>query len=967
MQLVEQSAVADPAEDEVSSPSGIEKVPSVIQFSAPLYLCAEADGQLVAHVLRIGDATQKASVRYTTVDASAKAGHKYEHKSGTLIFEPGDIVKDICVPLYQDERWDATLEFQLTLDNAKGAQLGLYLNTCRAKILDDDYYPTNKHTSRAPLTSFKLMKEYIRMNLDDPVIWSSTLKHVALDLYKGLYFFLTLYLQIYLVDVVLAPSEERETSHHHGGAEEAEEEPTETRLLLGGIHVAARVLGRMLKEEAEGEEEEPTFAMPHELIIPHHRRMTAVVIAALYIVPFALVHVCDVMRTQLKIPYEARKTTQASLLTKFLNYKDSARVTINVGEITMTMMRDAVEVCDFGYMKMLSVIGIWIKLVFALVFILSENRLAVIPLIAYPLVLGAFLVCRERMTIRVFEHKAKQQNHMVQVVNDAVSNYRLIADFLLRPNIVDNYARAIDDYHKHEKECARLITNSMYMARWLTTLLVGAWMVFGSFKVTTVGGTITLGAFLATINVFKEVGMEMQEIYSECMEIQRSFGPLEKIAYYMNLETDLQDKFRVSKEQHVHGHREHMMARQKVTVREGLKMPKGDVDFCASHPAFVVDTIPIMIKNLTYNHEKHLVCSNLSAEFHQGGLYAIVGPAHHGKGTLLKLLGQVLLPSEGSGEVFTPPHIRVLHLSQCECLLNDNLLQNILLYTPEQKVLGGRERVRKICRYLGFQEHVLKYLDLPDSLMKEWAPMLTHTDHSRLQLARAFVMNPECLVMHKPDMVFGPDEVGQIMRLIRQHVNERGIELPPEGRQFRRPRTVFYTCATLAGLNAADLVFEVKQDGSAQVRNPLKFKIVSAKGLPSFVIGGLSDPYCICELVGKPRTRVRSPTIFKSLNPVWNFNVEFDHFTEDDAIKFSIYDADDLKDDDFMAIQSIHSKDLLHGGRSQEILLTSAKQGTKATLKIEIVSDLSNIMRVVPTSTFHAVQSEIARAPGHFA
>jgi len=515
-----------------------------------------------------------------------------------------------------------------------------------------------------------------------------------------------------------------------------------------------------------------------------------------------------------------------------------------------------------------------------------------------------------------------------------------------------------------------VITNSMYMAPWLTTLLVGAWMVYGSFKVTTVGGTITLGAFLATINVFKEVGMEMQEIYSECMEIQRSFGPLETICYYMNLDTDLQDRLRISKDKHVQGHRETVMARQKVIDTataggQGLKMPKGDVDFCAGHPAFVVDTIPIQIKNLTYHYEKHLVCSNLSAEFHQGGLYAFVGPAHQGKGTLLKLLGQVLLPSEGSGEVFIPPHLRILHLSQCECLLNDNLLQNILLYTPERKVLGGEERVRKICQYLGFQENVLKFLDLPDSLMKEWAPMLTHSDHSRLQLARAFVMNPECLVMHKPDMVFGPDEVGPIMKLIRQHVNERGIELPPEGRQFRRPRTVFYTCTTLAGLNAADLVFEVKRDGSAQVRHPLKFKIVGAKGLPSFDIGGSSDPYCICELAGKPRTRVRTPTIVKNLSPVWNFDVEFEHFTEDDAIKFCIYDADDLKADDFMANHSIHIKDLLHGGRSQELLLTSAKAGTKATLKIEIVSDLSNTTRVVPVSTFHAVQPEQGRAPAH--
>ena len=69
----------------------------------------------------------------------------------------------------------------------------------------------------------------VRMNLQNSTIFWDTLKLVLLDQIKNVYFYMTIYLQMYLIDEVL------------GG--EGEEEGAEERRLLATIRVGATLLG----------------------------------------------------------------------------------------------------------------------------------------------------------------------------------------------------------------------------------------------------------------------------------------------------------------------------------------------------------------------------------------------------------------------------------------------------------------------------------------------------------------------------------------------------------------------------------------------------------------------------------------------------------------------------------------------------------------------------------------------------
>mmetsp|Transcript_37274 Transcript_37274/g.112521 ORF Transcript_37274/g.112521 Transcript_37274/m.112521 type:complete len:809 (-) Transcript_37274:21-2447(-) len=784
-------AAEDP-EQSARAPAGNEN--AILQFSTELFFATEGeDHQMQIDVVRLGDSTGVSKVDYKTVDASAKAGEKYEATSGTLTFEAGEHMKSITVEILDDDKWNATLEFKVDLENPQGAQLGKYLHTCRVKVIDDDLFPTNKYAenfksgTQEEIPGAGLFFEYIKLCLHDPQVKWKTIKCILLDQLKGVYFFITMWLQLYMIDTVLhahAP---------HGEAGEAGEE----RLLAEANSTSRRFLARALHEEHGEGEEEGFGLMLHALLVPGSRRQTAMLVAAVYIVPFFLIHLTDFWMCFISLRGSIRKLLQANLLRKFLNYKEEIRPTITLSQIQMAMVRDVQEVVEFGFMKLLSLARIFGKLTFAMIFILAESPVGSVPLLVCPVILGIFLWCRESLTMGVAEAQAHAQDDVVQHVTDTVKNFRVIADFSMRPKMVDTYETSIDHYD--QKECHQLavLANNSAAAPLLSTLIIGIYIVFATYMITS-GAEYSIGTFVTTINVFKEVGKEIQEITLETIEIQRTFEPLQKIANYMNMPTDMADRKRINR----------MRRQDGASRREDAKKTKAE-------GAFAVDAIPISVKDLSFKFgEGELLLSKVTAEWEQGKLYAFVGPAHQGKGTLLKLLGQVYMPhEEEGGNVFVPPHLRILHLHNEALIMHGTLMQNLLLGQSLERV-GGMERVRRICTLLRFEPKLLEHLSNEDS--KSWHTLLTDTASSRLTLARAFLMNAEVMALHKPLSSFNKEEARRIMQLLRQHVAERGLELPEAEQRLRRPRTVFFTAGDMEPVAGVDKSYRISRSGGVE-------------------------------------------------------------------------------------------------------------------------------------------------------
>jgi hypothetical protein len=90
-----------------------------------LYLTATFRGlegsNAIVTVQRFGSTQVTSTIQYSTSDGTAVAGSDYVATSGTLVFNPGDQLKDFLVPLIYDKLLEPTETINLTLSNPTGS------------------------------------------------------------------------------------------------------------------------------------------------------------------------------------------------------------------------------------------------------------------------------------------------------------------------------------------------------------------------------------------------------------------------------------------------------------------------------------------------------------------------------------------------------------------------------------------------------------------------------------------------------------------------------------------------------------------------------------------------------------------------------------------------------------------------------------------------------------------------------
>jgi hypothetical protein len=91
-----------------------------IELESATYTVSEDAGQVVLGVRRRDDSPDPATVEFTTVDGTAKAGEDYATSAGTLTFAPGETRKQIVVPIIDDGIREIAETFVVKLTNAAG-------------------------------------------------------------------------------------------------------------------------------------------------------------------------------------------------------------------------------------------------------------------------------------------------------------------------------------------------------------------------------------------------------------------------------------------------------------------------------------------------------------------------------------------------------------------------------------------------------------------------------------------------------------------------------------------------------------------------------------------------------------------------------------------------------------------------------------------------------------------------------
>lgn len=128
----------------------------------------------------------------------------------------------------------------------------------------------------------------------------------------------------------------------------------------------------------------------------------------------------------------------------------------------------------------------------------------------------------------------------------------------------------------------------------------------------------------------------------------------------------------------------------------------------------------------------------------------------------------------------------------------------------------------------------------------------------------------------------------------------------------------------------------------------LKIKVFCATALPPADFNGMSDPFVVMQVIGKPQSRSQTTIMEKTLNPVWGKRNEGEEFhdkyayEEGDVIEFVVNDYDKgCVDYEVLGVGSLSSADFHKpGGFSGTIPLKvppDLGKGFAPTLKIKVV------------------------------
>lgn len=123
-------------------------------------------------------------------------------------------------------------------------------------------------------------------------------------------------------------------------------------------------------------------------------------------------------------------------------------------------------------------------------------------------------------------------------------------------------------------------------------------------------------------------------------------------------------------------------------------------------------------------------------------------------------------------------------------------------------------------------------------------------------------------------------------------------------------------------------------------RTKVVILIIGARGLRNADSIGKSDPYCACEVPGKPWARFETNVIQDDLNPQWNEEHVIHDYVRGDALDFSVWDSDDGnfvdQEPELLGKTTLFSQQFFPNGFEGDLGMSDAGKSVRASLRIKV-------------------------------
>mmetsp|Transcript_39292 Transcript_39292/g.87824 ORF Transcript_39292/g.87824 Transcript_39292/m.87824 type:complete len:822 (-) Transcript_39292:77-2542(-) len=788
----------------------------IVQFCCQLYYAQEGESPLVIDIMRLGSLQGRSIVKYHTQDASALAGREYEAASGELIFESGEDHKEISVEINDDDNWSPSTEFKIVLTHPQNCKLGQDLQYCRVKVIDDDAFPGNKHREEIMkgedaiwnISGFSLFAEFFRLNfISDGMAYRTSLT-MALDQIKNAYLLLTLVMKTYLINVVL-----------------------------------------------------DTKSDPERLFLPD-RRLCAIIIGILYIAPLTILHVWDYYKLSLDVQGRTKMFIQTTLFRKYLNYSEKSRRSMTPAQMNHAITQESTDVAS-AYSAVLDIWQMAGRIGLMIGFTLIQDPACWWVVVFMPSLMVLFGVIRGDAMSKVTRISGAVREQVVAFVSECCDKYSLIAEYSRRPVMSEIFEKKANLARLSVIPEQQVALNNNYFPQWLGPTFIGAYIAI--FAESVLDGSTSMGVFLAIISVISDMTQDFEGIFIELMSINTRIDSLKVLTHFFNMESELP----ILRELNLRNRALTLEARRET---RDLPEPPPEtgllrtdlMEMKVENLTFSYRPQQILLKDVGRLHVPlgrivalvgvHGSGKNTFLRLISGRLLPDEGsvfvPTH--LRVLFVAQDPVLLDAsvwenltygapdfadydvvKGVLQHLKMPH--VLEQLQIEMTPPDIKNQNGDVEqgirqpnrSPVEKIsdlaeplTGNEPRSSRTLSMTG--QGSGSYMELPhtedtdlaEELKQEsgrsvWQEPLTYTEKVKISLARALIMNPDVLVLHRPFHHFDIGTADDVLQVIKEHHENRGLCLPVEDKTGRRPRCVVFSPETVAQAVQAHMLWQI--------------------------------------------------------------------------------------------------------------------------------------------------------------
>jgi ABC-type bacteriocin/lantibiotic exporter with double-glycine peptidase domain len=341
-----------------------------------------------------------------------------------------------------------------------------------------------------------LLWEFFKMTWKRPVVRKGTIWCLFVDLVHNLYYLLQLFMSLYLFDNLLHKDE--------------------------------------------------------NLFFIQDRKKSLMIWAGITLVATAITHVLDYSKLDSKVGSTAKAFMMNAIIRQYLNYSSYTRQSVEDGEVVMAVQRDVDLLVKDGYMGMLMLIRMIVKVFFMVLFkflspvIFEEEHdmVAIVPMLLFPVTLCLFLPIRAKTTLSVISDQNEKEVAVTDQIDMTTDNYGIILDYERRSVAAELFDKCVQAHNRASKAASQVMLNTEYFLKWVTALIVGGYTYYGGVLI--IDGYLSIGLFITNVGIFGACGMCFAEIYQILVTFDKIQPSMANITKLLNLPTDDPERMKLS-------------------------------------------------------------------------------------------------------------------------------------------------------------------------------------------------------------------------------------------------------------------------------------------------------------------------------------------------------------------------------------------------------------------------------------